>query len=226
MSDPVPLFSRIFYPKIARTHQATPFLVCNFRGHPPLLVHTGSADPGETGLFLQPLQPGFVSCLKRSWSLWLISCMAGVGKEHSSVLSPTPLTFLPQLWTLLASQANVPCPGQEERGRIHLFTISLLRREATSFPFCLCPPLLLPIQKALLKIGGSCTNLCLIIWIMGRCLWSPKKQETGFPRCYFQWNMKCHSKMVFYLSSHPHHLLWFRVWNGFTGSPVTSSPED
>ena len=43
-----------------------------------------------------------------------MSCMAGLGKEQSSVISPAPLALLPQLWNLLASQAHVPCPEQEE----------------------------------------------------------------------------------------------------------------
>lgn len=205
-----PGFSTLKVPKLIRQLP----LVCNFPGHPPSLVHRGSADPGETGLFFQSLQTGFRSCLKQSWSLRLMSYMAGVGKEHPSVLSPTPLTLLTDLYPSCQPSS---CP---------------LRRTRRAR---LSPPLHhLPSQErgncfSLLPIP-SCTNLEGTFWKQGDCLQTLVSSSgkwggfCGLPEardsiCKMSFPMKWHSKVGFHLSSCPHHLLWFKVWNGFTGSP-------
>lgn len=161
-----------------KTHWATPCLACNFPGHAPSPVHTGTADSVETGRFLQPLQT-------RAWFLpktelkpvahelhsW---CWQG---EHSCPLSSTPESSPSALYPSCQS-SPCPLPGTGKARMYPPSTISLLRREATSFPFCLCPSFLPPIQKALLKTGRSPVNSCLIVWIMERCLCPPRVKDS------------------------------------------------
>lgn len=164
----------------------------------------------ETCPFLQPLQSGFHSCLKTSWSLWLMSCMAGVGKEHSSaflfsltyeLLLPTKSMSPAQDWKSGAVSTSSLSPFLGERQHLFLF-----------FFFCLCPFPLSSIQKALLKTGSSSTNCHLIVWIMGGVCDFPELRDSISK----MWLPNGIPRWVFHISSLSHPFLWFRVCNGFS----------
>lgn len=164
-------------------------MACNFPGHPLSHVHTGSADPMETCPFLQPLQSGFHSRLKTSWSLWFMSCMAGVGKEHFSafLFSLTYELLLPnksmspaQDWKSGAVSTSSLSPFLGERQHLFLFFFFL----SLPIPSFIHSEGTFEDRKFIYKLSSYCLH-------NGRCLWLPRIKRQNFQDVISKW----HSKM-------------------------------
>jgi len=95
-----------------------------------------------------------------------------------------PLSNIPHSFPSAPDPSCQPSPRPLRRtSRVRLYPplhYPLPGREVTSFPFSFCPSILPPIQKVLLETGGSSTNSCLSIWIMGSCLRSPRSKRRHF----------------------------------------------
>lgn len=166
-----PGFSTLKVPKLIRQLP----LVCNFPGHPPSLVHRGSADPGETGLF-------FTVTANRVQVLPKTELKPATYELHGWSWQGTPFCPLSNTsdsshWSLPFLPAKLLSPPQDKKSKaVSISSPSPFSGEGQLF-FPSAYPFLHQFRRHFLKTRRLSTNSCLIIWKMGRVLWPTRSKR-------------------------------------------------